>query len=129
MFEKLKSLFAPSAPSTAFATITVNSSADQENIPFGFFNVACHSGRASLGYKFTDLSGINYHVGTTVVDGGKRVTLVSRDELPTVRLTYQKPQNGTTTIGGNTVIDTDSLDRDGTVTWDGPEPQSSVSWV
>jgi hypothetical protein len=127
MFEKLTSLFAPSAPSTTFATITVNSALDYENIPMGFFRVVTASGAESRGYRGSFL---NFRVGRIVTDGAQCHTCEAPlSELPTVRLAFRKPQNATTTIGGNTVIDTDSLDGDSAVTWNGTEPQSGVSWV
>ncbi len=125
----IRSFLAPSAPATTFATITINSSADELEIPFGFFNVECHSGRVSLGYKFKDGSR-SYQVGAFVVDGGKRIAAPeNRAELPTVVLNFQKTQNGVQHIGGCSVIDTAALDGDNsTVIWEGKEPPSGIGW-
>ncbi len=125
----IRSFLAPSAPATTFATITINSSADELEIPFGFFNVECHSGRVSLGYKFKDGSR-SYQVGSVVVDGGKRIAAPeNREELPTVVLNFQKTQNGVQHIGGCRVIDTAALDGDNsTVIWEGKEPPSGIGW-
>ncbi len=128
-FDALKSLInlAPSSP--AMKVVTITSTADEAEVPFGFFNVACLSGRESLGYKFKDGSR-SWQVGTTVVDGGQRITLsVPRSDLPTVKLNFQRPQgDGVQHIAGSSIIDTDSLDSDSTVTWDGAEPASVVPW-
>jgi len=124
----IRSFLSPSAPATAFAIITINSSAEELEIPFGFFNVECHSGRVSLGYKFKDGSR-SYQVGSVVVDGGKRIAAPeNRSELPIVVLNFQKPQNGVQHIGACSVIDTDSLDADSAVVWDGAELASGVPW-
>lgn len=125
----IRSFLAPSAPATTFATITINSSADELEIPFGFFNVECHSGRVSLGYKFKDGSR-SWQVGTTVVDGGQRVTLSGpRTDLPLIKLNFQRPQgDGVQHIGGCSVVDTDALESDSTVVWDGAEPANGVPW-
>ncbi len=128
IIDKVRSFLAPSASST-FAAITINSSADADAVPFGFFNVEFHSGRVGLGYRGISC-GTSYQVGTTVVDGAKRDTLsVPRSELPTVKLNYSKPQSdGVQHFAGASIIDTDSLDNDSTVTWDSAEPASGVPW-
>lgn len=128
-FDALKSIvnLAPSSP--AMKVVTITSNADADAVPFGFFNVECHSGRVSLGYRGISC-GTSYQVGTTVVDGAKRVTLsVPRSELPTVHLNFQRPQgDGVQHVAGASIIDTDSLDNDSTVTWDGAAPASGVGW-
>lgn len=115
-------------PSPAPLVVTVNSGADYENLPIGFFNVIAQSGRESLGYNGGFLS---WNVGATVVDGGQRVTLsVPKNELPAVLLNFQRPiQDGVThQIGGATIIDTEALDTDEPVVWSGQQPRSS-EWI
>ena len=124
----LKSFLAPSAPATTFATITINSAMDYEGLPRGFFNVETPSGKKSLGYNGGFLS---WRVGAVLVDGGKRISAPeNREELPTVRLNFQRPQcDGVQHVAGCSVIDTDSLDGDTGVVWDGAKPASGVAWV
>lgn len=127
IIDKVRSFLAPSAPSTTFATITINSAVDYEGLPQGFFNVETASGKKSLGYNGGFL---NWRVGSFVVDGGKRIAAPeNRTELPTVKLNFQKPQSdGVQHFAGASIIDTDSLDNDSAVTWDGAEPASGVPW-
>lgn len=128
IIDRVKSFLAPSAPSTAFATITINGPVDYEDLPKGFFNVETASGRKSLGYNGGFLS---WRVGAVVVDGGQRLAAPeNRAELPTVKLNYQRPQSdGVQHFAGASIIDTDSLDNDSAVTWDGAQPASGVAWV
>lgn len=124
MLNTLKSLFQPQRSNTTL--VTVSGPVDYESIPKGFFNVETASGKKTLGYRGNFLS---WKVGETVVDGAERITLtVPREELPTVRLNYQRQQYGDVQIGGCRVIDTDSLDADGTVVWAGEKPSSGVGW-
>ena len=109
-----------------FSVVTVSSAVDYENIPMGFFRVVA-SGKVTRGYRG---SFINWCVGKIVVDGAQRHTCETPlEELPTVRLNYQNPQNGAHVFGGHTVIDTDSLDGDdGTVAYIGSNSPRE-SWV
>ena len=96
--------------------ITINSAANYEGLPQGFFNVVTASGKKSLGYNGGFLA---WSVGAFVVDGGKRIAAPeNRAELPTVVLNFQKTQNGVQHIGGCSVLDTDSLDNDSAVMGD-----------
>lgn len=107
--------------------ITINSAANYEGLPKGFFNVQAASGKKYLGYNGGFLA---WGVGAFVVDGGKRIAAPeNRAELPTVILNFQKTQNGVQHIGGCSVIDTDALDGDNsTVIWEGKEPPSGIGW-
>jgi hypothetical protein len=128
IIDTVRSFLAPSAPSTTFATITVNSAVDYAELPKGFFNVETASGKKSLGYNGSFLS---WRVGSVVADGGKRIAAPeNRADLPTVRLNFQRPQcDGVQHVAGCSVIDTDSLDGDSSVIWDGAKPQSGVNWI
>jgi hypothetical protein len=130
MFDTLKSFLKPQQR-TAVKVVTVNSPVNYEEIPKGFFRVCTASGTESLGYRFAD-GALNWNVGFTVVDGSQRVTLsVPLAELPIVKLNYQRPVQGggSQFIGGQSIIDTDSLEEDTTVRWDGAKPASGVGWV
>lgn len=127
IIDTVKSLLSPSAPSTTFATITINGPVDYEDLPKGFFNVETASGRKSLGYNGGFLS---WQVGSVIVDGGQRLAAPeNRAELPTVKLNYQRPQSdGVQHFAGASVIDTDTLEGDSTVVWSGDEPAYGVPW-
>ena len=119
IIEQVKSFFQPKV-------ITINSAANYEGLPKGFFNVVTASGKKSLGYNGGFLA---WSVGAFVVDGGKRIAAPeNREELPTVILNFTRPQQGVQHVGGCSVIDTDSLDNDSAVMWDGAEPASGVPW-
>ena len=122
--ERIKSFLAPSSP--ALKVVTVRSTADYEELPKGFFRCVTNSSVESLGYNGGFLC---WAVGETVVDDGKRITLtVPRSELPLVRLNFSRQTNGAQHVGGSTIIDTDSLDGDNTVVWDGQPPRSGVDY-
>ena len=127
IIESIRSFLSPSAPATVFANITINSALDYESIPKGFFRVQTLSGAESRGWNGSFLC---WRVGPTVVDGGQRHrcdTPIS--ELPTVKLNFQKPQgDGVQHFAGASIIDTDSLENDSAVVWDGAKPASGVPW-
>jgi hypothetical protein len=121
MFERIKTLFDRPQP-TQF--IVIDGANNYNEVPRGFFNVETASGRKSLGYRGS--TGLFWEVGETVNDG-KRVTLDKpREELPTVKLNFTKRDSST--VAGCTVIDTDSIDSDGSVEWCGDPPSSGVQW-
>jgi hypothetical protein len=128
IIDTVKSFFAPSAPATTFATITITSSLDYEGIPKGFFRVLTLSGKESRGWNGSFLC---WRVGKTVVDGGQRHTCdTPLSELPTVKLNFQKPQgDGVQNFAGASIIDTDLLEADSAVVWDGGEPASGIAWI
>ena len=107
--------------------ITINSAANYEGLPKGFFNIQTASGKKYLGYNGGFLA---WSVGAFVVDGGKRIAAPeNRAELPTVVLNFQKTQNGVQHIAGHSIIETDALDGDNsTVIWEGKEPPSGIGW-
>jgi hypothetical protein len=120
LFDEVKNLLKPEPlPETQFIVI---SSFNPEELPLGFFNVVTAAGKTSLGYHG---GFVTYDCGETVVDGAKRVTLdKKREELPTVKLDYNRRG-----VGDYTIITTDSLEsNDGSVTWDGAPPSSGVQW-
>lgn len=128
MFDTLKSFLHPQQRSN-LQVITITGPVDHESVPVGFFRVRTASGKESLGYRGSFLA---WKVGTTIVDGAQRVTLDKPlAELPLVELNYQRPaQDGTQFIGGMTVLDTDSLEEDTTVRWDGAKPHGADGrWV
>jgi hypothetical protein len=121
MFERIKTLFDRPQP-TQF--IVIDGANNYNEVPRGFFNVETASGRKSLGYRGN--TGLFWEVGETVNDG-KRVTLDKpREELPTVKLNFTKRDSST--VAGCSVIDTDSIDSDGSVEWCGDPPSSGVQW-
>jgi len=123
--DTLKSIIhlAPSSPATKVVTIT--SAENYGEIPQGFFRVETASGRQLLGYSGGFLC---FNCGPTVVDGGKRVTLnVPRSELPLVKLNFRRADGAQHTLG-HTLIDTDALDGDGVIGWQGKEPPCGVEW-
>lgn len=125
IIDTVKSFLQPQQHSN-FQVVSVSGPVDYESVPKGFFNVETASGKKSLGYRGNFIS---WQVGTTVVDGAERVTLsVPRSELPTVRLNFQRSQDGVQHIGGSSVIDTDSLEGDSSVAWGGAKPASGVAW-
>ncbi len=116
----LKSILNIEPPKPPIQLVTV-SGFDPSELPLGFFNVVTASGRKSLGWNG---SFVSYDVGETVVDG-KRITLdKKRDELPTVKLDYRSQSSNT--VNGRTVIETDSMESDGEVSWCGAPPSSGV---
>jgi len=125
MFETIKNFLQPQQRSN-FHVVTVSGPVDYESIPLGFFRVVTALGKESLGYRG---SFISWRVGKTVVDGAQRHTCETPlSELPTVRLNYQRSQYGDVQIGGCRVIDTDSLDADRSVVWDGAPPANGVGY-
>jgi hypothetical protein len=101
--DKLKPSISRTQPSIIFVTGTDN----YGELPQGFFNVECASGKKSLGYNGSFLC---WEVGSTVVDGGKRIAAPeNRADLPTVRLNFQQTTAGAQHVGGQTLIETDSM--------------------
>ena len=124
MLDDIKNFLAPKTSERRF--ITVTSYAAFDNVPMGWFRVETVSGKQTLGYR--GVNGFCFDVGRTVVDGAKRVTLeVPVSELPLVKLNFQKPNS--TSAFGRTILDTDELDSDGTVNWQGAEPRNGVEWA
>jgi hypothetical protein len=125
--DTLKSIINLSPSSPSMKVVTINSSVNYEELPKGFFNVETMSGKKSLGFNGGFLS---WRVGSVVVDGAKRISAPeNRDELPTVRLNFQRPAcDGVQHVAGCSVIDTDSLEGDSSVVWDGEKPSSGVGW-
>jgi len=125
MFESIKELLRPPAKQS----IIVSSPSNYEDLPQGFFTCETACGRTTLGYNG---SFVAWECGTTVVDGGKRITLdVPRESLPVVKLNFTRQTQGFQHIGGNTVVDTTMLDGDPEpVSWEGTSPLGSDgSWV
>jgi hypothetical protein len=121
--DTMKSILNLEPPKPTLKLVTINSAENLHELPLGFFNVECASGRKSLGYNGSFYC---FDVGETVVDG-KRITLDKpRAELPTVKLDFTKRDSSI--VAGCTVIDTDSIDSDGTVLWDGMPPLDGVPW-
>ncbi len=120
IIEQVKSFLQPKV-------ITINSAANYEGLPKGFFNVQTASGKKYLGYNGGFLA---WSVGAVVVDGGKRIAAPeNREELPTVILNFTRPQQGVQHVAGHSIIETDALDGDNsTVIWEGKEPPSGIGW-
>jgi len=125
IIETIKDFLSPSSP--ALRTVTINGPVDYAELPQGFFNVIGQSGKISRGYNGCFLS---WNVGEIVVDGGRRIPSPPMSELPTVRLNFQRPaQDGAQCVGGHSIIDTDSLEADTAVVWDGSQVRDGVEWV
>lgn len=108
-------------PKPTMKLVTVNSAENLHELPRGFFNVECASGRKSLGYNGSFYC---FDVGETVVDG-KRITLDKpREELPTVKLDFRRDSQ---TVMGRSVIEVDADDYD-PVSWAGDQPPSGVQY-
>jgi hypothetical protein len=122
--DTMKSILKLDAPRPTAQLVVVSGANNHNEVPFGFFNVLCASGRTSLGFRGN--TGLFWDVGETVNDG-KRVTLDKpRAELPTVKLDFRS--NNTQAVMGCTVIDTDSIDSDGSVEWCGDPPATSIGY-
>ncbi len=130
MFETFSELFKPrqALRKATPSILTVSGTNDYTELPQGFFRVETASGKKSLG--FNCLSFLSWQVGTTVVVGGKRITLDKPlDELPLVKLHFANQEQGIQRVGGVGIIDTDVLDEsDGTVGWNGTPAQDVVAY-
>jgi hypothetical protein len=88
--------------------------------------VVTASGKESLGYNGSFLS---WCVNNAVVDGGKQVTPDKpRAELPLVKLSFRNEQTGVHQSGAVTLVETDALDHDGSVSWAGAPPSGGVGY-
>jgi len=104
----------------------------EEALPMGFFWVQAGE-KKTLGFRCTSFYA--YQVRETVNDGKQIVHLAdwlnannykTADELPTVVLTLQKADATQQNIGGQNIIETDSLDDfDGEFKYE----QEGVRWV
>lgn len=126
MFDKLKALFQTPSTSTTFARTSGEASV-YDNLPSGFFIVETANGKQSLGYYDPQTKHHEWPVGTTVVVGGRRITLDPDANLPTVKLAFMREQPGVTRVSNRRLLDTDSMDWDGEVKWDGGKPNDG--WV
>jgi hypothetical protein len=105
--------------------ITVTGTDNYGELPEGFFRVEAASGRKSLGYKG---SFVSFDCGNTVVDGQRITLTVPRESLPVVKLNFSKPTEGVQLVGSHSVVDTDTLERDNGVVWDGARPADGPVW-
>lgn len=118
----VKSILNLEPPKPTLQLVTVNSSDNYSELPFGFFNVEAASGRKTLGYRG---SFVTFECGPTVVDGAKRLTLdKKRDELPTVKLDFRSRTSNV--VNGHGIIETDTDDCE--VNWTGAPPSSGVQY-
>ncbi len=125
-FSSVKNMLRP--PSQATPSITFITGVESYGeLPQGFFRVEFASGRKSLGWNGSFLC---WDVGETVVDG-QRITLDKpRSELPLVKLSFARQTDGVQRVGGQSLIETDSLEQDnGAVSWGGQKPSDGVAWV
>ncbi|MGB6477161.1 MAG: hypothetical protein WBF04_24165 [Candidatus Sulfotelmatobacter sp.] len=121
--DTMKTLLNLAPPRPKMGIISINSFSP-EDLPKGFFRVRTVSGKETLGY-----SGgfVTYDCGATVVDGAKRLTLDKPlADLPLVELNYRNPNSNV--INGTAVIETDSMESDGEVSWSGAPPSPGVTW-
>jgi hypothetical protein len=118
----MKSVLNLEPPKPTTRLVVISGADNLHELPRGFFNVECASGRKSLGYNGGFYC---FDVGETVVDG-KRVTLDKpRSELPTVKLDFRS--SSVQTVMGRSVIETDAEDYD-PVSWEGDQPSSGVQY-
>ena len=114
-------------PQPAAKVVSITSAVQFEELPKGFFRCRTASGKESLAYNGNFLA---WEVGETVVDGGRRVTLsVPRESLPIVNLNFGKQQPGIQQIGSTGIIDSDVLDGETGVVWDGAPPRDGVEYI
>jgi hypothetical protein len=128
MFSNLLSVLWPEPQPTATKVITITGSNDYAELPQGFFRVRAASGKESLGYNCSTF--LCWNVGPSVVVGRERITLsVPREELPLVTLSFRQQTNGVQQVGSTSLVDTDALDNDGSVSWAGSPQRDRVDYV
>jgi hypothetical protein len=129
LIDTLKDVFNLAPPRPEVKIFNVTSASHYEGLPDGFFRVETASGETSLGYK--GVNALSWNVGTTVVDGSKRVTLtVPRSDLPLVKLDFRRQEAGIHHHGGMRMIDTDSLEEwDGTVGYGDEKMREGVDYI